>query len=186
MLTEVAMPNSQFRFFNLAIKTIVSHTLTYSVMGAFAYKVFNYAAAFNEPGSGMRPATDTIIYFGPALQIFRGVLFATVFYPLRDKLFGRKHGWLLMAWMLIGLGILGTFAAPAGSFEGFIYTTTPPLIQMRSYMEIVAQALLLSALLCYWVNNSKRWLSWLLGILYAIAIGLPVLGVVAQHHVLRH
>jgi len=96
----------------------------------------------------MRPTTDPIIFFGPALQIFRGILFATVFYPFRDKLFGRKHGWLLMAWMLFGLGILGTFAAPAGSLAGFIYTTTPILIQVRSYVEIGTQAILLSALLC--------------------------------------
>jgi hypothetical protein len=60
----------------------------------------------------------------------------------------RKNGWLLMAWILIGIGILGTFAAPAGSLEGFIYTTTPFWMQVRGYLEIVSQALLLSALLC--------------------------------------
>jgi hypothetical protein len=59
-----------------------------------------------------------------------------------------------MAWMLIGLGILGTFAAPAGSFDGFIYTTTPVLSQLRGYIEVVTQALLLAALLCYWVTRS--------------------------------
>jgi hypothetical protein len=178
---EAAMPEPQTRFLSLAAKTVVSHTLTYFLMGAFAYKVFHYAAEFSQPSSGMRPATDTILYFGPALQVFRGILFAAVFYPFRDKLFGRKHGWLLMAWLLVGLGILGTFGAPAGSFEGFIYTTTPILTQLRSYIEIGTQAILLSALLCYWVNHPKRWLSWLLGIAYAICIGLPVFGLAAQH-----
>jgi magnesium-transporting ATPase (P-type) len=176
-----SMNGSQSRFISLAAKTIVSHTLTYFVMGAFAYNVFHYADTMNQPESGMRSTTNTIIYFGPALQIFRGLLFATVFYPFRDKLFGRKHGWLLMAWMLIGLGILGTFAAPAGSFEGFIFTTTPVLIQVRSYIEIGTQALLLSVLLCYWVNHPRRWLSWLLGVAYVICIALPVLGLAAQH-----
>jgi hypothetical protein len=50
---------------------------------------------------------------GAPLQLFRGVLFAAVFFPLRSLLFGRRHGWLLMAWILVGVGILGTFAAPA-------------------------------------------------------------------------
>lgn len=85
-----------------------------------------------------------------------------------------------MAWMLIGIGILGTFAAPAGSLEGFIYTTTPALSQTKGYLEVVTQALLLSALLCYWVNISgKKWLNWALGVGYAICAGLPLLALVA-------
>ena len=85
-----------------------------------------------------------------------------------------------MAWMLIGIGILGTFAAPAGSLEGFIYTTAPVASQLRGYLEIVTQALLLSALLCYWVNHpGKKWLSWTLGIAYVICAGLPLLSLVA-------
>lgn len=177
------MSDSQVRFSSLAAKTVVSHTLTYFLMGAFAYKFFHYADTANQPGSGMKPATDIILYFGPALQIFRGVLFATVFYPFRDKFFGRQHGWLLMAWTLVGLGILGTFGAPGGSFEGFIYTTEPILTQVKSYIEVGTQAFLLAALLCYWVDHPKRWLNWTLGVVYAVCIGLPVLGLAAQHAV---
>lgn len=168
-------------FVSLAAKTIVSHTLTYTLMGIFAFNVFHYADWMNKPGSGVRPSTDIIILFAPALQIFRGILFAAVFYPFRDKLFGRKNGWLLMAWMLVGLGILGVFAGPAGSFEGFIFSTTPIAIQLRGYVEVVSQAVLLSALLCYWVNRPRPWLSWSLGIAYAICIGLPMLGLMARH-----
>lgn len=175
------MQVSQPRFLPLAAKTVVSHTLTYLVMGALAYHFLHYADFINNPCSNMRHTDDPLLILGAPLQIFRGVLFAAVFYPFRDKLFGRRYGWLLMAWMLIALGILGTFAAPAGSLEGFIYTTTPIHLQVRGYLEIVTQALLLSALLCYWVNHAgRRWLDWTLGILYAIAICLPVLGLMAQ------
>ena len=84
------------------------------------------------------------------------------------------------AWMLIGIGILGTFAAPAGSLEGFIFTTSPALSQAKGYFEVVTQAVLLSAILCYWVNHSaKKWMNSTLGAGYAICAGLPLLALVA-------
>ena len=174
------MPNVQPRFLPLAAKTVVSHTLTYFVMGALAFHFLRYADFINQPNSGMRPTTSPFVLLGPALQVIRGVLFAAVFYPFREVLFGRRNGWLLIAWMLIGVGILGTFAAPPGSFEGFIYTTVPVSLQLRGYLEIVPQALLLSALLFYWVGHpGKTWLNWLLGMAYAICVLLPIVGFLA-------
>jgi hypothetical protein len=174
------MQDSQPRFLPLAAKTVACHSITYMIMGALAYHFLHYADFINNPCSGMRPITSLWMILGVPLQVFRGVLFASVFYFFREQLFGRKNGWLLMAWLLIGVGILGTFAAPAGSLEGFIYTTTPFWMQVRGYLEIVTQALLLSALLCYWVNHSgKKWLNWTLGIAYVICAGLPLLSLVA-------
>ena len=164
----------------LAVKTVVCHTVTYFVMGVLAFHFLHYADLINKPNSGMRSTTDPLVLFGPALQIVRGVLFASVFYPLREILFERRNGWLLIAWMLIGIGILGTFAAPPGSLEGFIYTTVPIRSQLRGYLEIVPQALLLSALLYYWVRHpGKTWLNWVLGFVYSICLLLPVLGLFA-------
>lgn len=174
------MQDSQPRFLSLAVKTVLCHTITYFVMGALAYNLLHYADFINSPNSGMRHVDSLWVIFGPALQVFRGILFAAIFYPLRETLFGRKNGWLLMAWILIGVGILGTFAAPPGSLEGFIYTTMPVKSQMRGYLEIVPQAVLLSGLLFYWVRNpQKRWLNWALGIPYALCIVLPLLSLVA-------
>ena len=170
------MQDRQPGFLSLAAKTAVCHTLTYFIMGALAYHFLHYADSISKADSGMRPATSVWILFGPALQVVRGVLFASVFYPLRSLLFGRRSGWLLMSWILIAIGILGTFAAPAGSLEGFIYTTTPAAKQFLGYLEVVPQALLLSALLCYWVNNpQKKWLNWVLTTLFVIVIVLPPL-----------
>jgi len=174
------MQDQQTRFVPLAVKTIICHTITYMLMGALAYHFLHYADIINSPNSGMRPVTSLWVILGPPLQIFRGVLFASVFYLFRDRLFGRRNGWLNMAWMLIGIGILGTFGAPAGSLEGFIYTTTPVAIQLRGYLEIVTQALLLSASLCYWVNHpGKKAMNWIFGAAYVLCVMLPMLALVA-------
>jgi hypothetical protein len=174
------MQDSRVRFLPLAAKTVVCHTITYFIMGFLAFKFLHYADVINRADSGMKPTTSLWVTLGAPLQVFRGVLFAAVFYPFRERFFGRKDGWLLMSWVLIGIGILGTFAAPGGSLEGYIYTTTPWLMQMRGYLEVVPQALLFSALLCYWVNHpEKRWLNWTLGALYVICVGLPLLALVA-------
>jgi hypothetical protein len=173
------MQEPQPRFLPLAAKTVVCHTLTYMLMGALAAHFLHYEQMFNQANSGLRPFNDPMIMLGAPLQIVRGILFASVFYLFREQLFGRPNGWLRMAWMLIGIGILGTFAAPGGSLEGYIFTTTPILTQMRGYLEVVPQALLLSALLCYWTNRPRKALNWTLGVLYFICVALPIVGLTA-------
>jgi len=176
------MDNPQPRFPALLAKTIVSHSLTYFIMGALAAHFLNYAAEMARPESGMRPFTSPWVMAGPLFQPLRGLVFALVFYPLRECLFGRKNGWLLMGWMLIALGILSTFGPASGSIEGLIYTPVPIRSQLRGWWEVVSQALLLSALLCYWVNHpEKKWLNWLLGILFFIAMALLVVGLLVRH-----
>jgi hypothetical protein len=52
--------------------------------------------------------------------------------------------------------------------------------QAKGYLEVVTQAVLLSALLCHWVNYSgKKWMNWTLGVSDAICAGLPLLALVA-------
>jgi len=108
-------------------------------------------------------------------------VFALAFYPLREVLFGRKRGWLVMWWLLVALGILGTFGPAPASIEGMIYTTAPPLGQMMGWIEVLPQALLLSVILWYWVNHpEKKWLNWTLGGIFVVMMVLPALGLLVK------
>jgi hypothetical protein len=165
----------------LTLKAIAAHTLTYFLVGLIASTVFNYAADFARPElqDFMRQIGDPRIALGPALQPIRGVLFALAFYPLREILFGKRNGWLITWWLLVALGILSTFGPASGSVEGAIYTTLPLRDQFFSggMLEILSQSFLFSMLLYYWVNHpEKRWLSWSIGILFALVLLMSLLG----------
>lgn len=178
------MEENQITVIGLTLKSIVSHTLTYFLVGLMASVVFNYSADFARPelSAYMRQIGDPVIALGPALQPLRGVLFALAFYPLREVLFGKKNGWLTTWWLLVALGILSTFGPASGSVEGAIYTTLPLTDQFLSggMLEILTQSFLFSVLLYYWVNHpEKRWLNWVLGILFALVLFMSLLGYLA-------
>ena len=132
----------------LVVKTIVTHTLTYFLVGLAAFWSFAYARKFAEPGvrSLMRQTDDPLVMAGPLFQPIRGLLFGLVFYLLREPLFGARTGWLVLWLVLVVVGILGTFGPAPGSVEGMIYTTLPFRFQLESLPEIVVQALALSTL----------------------------------------
>src|SRR5687768_15407616 len=110
------MKEDQVKLLNLTLKTIVAHTITYFVVGLVALNIFDYATQFAEADvrTFMRQTNDPIVALGPALQPVRGILFALAFYPLREILFKRKNGWLMIWWLLISLGILSTFGPASG------------------------------------------------------------------------
>jgi hypothetical protein len=173
------MDDNRPSLLGLCMKTIVVHTVTYFLMGIIASTFLNYEEKYALPWMvcWMRQFGDPLLTAGPLFQPIRGVVFALAFYPLREVLFGKKNGWLVMGWLLVALGILSTFGPPPGSIEGMIYTVVPISSQVIGYLEIVPQALLLSAGLCYWVNHpEKKWLGWVLGAAFVIAILLTVLG----------
>ncbi len=177
------MNQKNISFIHLAMKTIVVHTVTYFVVGLIAFTVFQYAQSFAQPemASIMRQTNDPIVALGPALQPIRGLLFALAFFPLREILFGRKNGWLITWLLLVSIGIFSTFAPAPGSLEGLIYTTTPIREQFSGgLLEVLTQSFLLSSLLFFWIQHpEKRWLSWLFGILFGLALLLPIAGSLA-------
>jgi hypothetical protein len=165
---------------SLLVRTIVVHTITYFTMGVIASRFLNYAEIFARPEmvSWMRQFNDPILRAGPLLQPIRGVVFALAFYPLRECLFVKKQGWLIMWWTLVALGILSTFGPAWGSIEGMIYTVIPIKRQMIGWLEVIPQALLLSVILHYWITHPEKWwLNWLLGSLFLLVLLPSMLGV---------
>lgn len=177
------MNDNQPSFLGLAVKTIVVHTVTYFLMGILAATLLDYAGRFARPEMAcwMRQTDDPMVMAGPLFQPVRGLLFALAFYPLRETLFEKKNGWLIMWWTLVALGILSTFGPPPGSIEGMIYTLIPLSDQLTGLLEVVPQALLLSVILCYWVNHpEKRWLNWVMGVVFFLMLLLPALGLLMR------
>lgn len=177
------MNNNQPSFLALAAKTIVAHSVTYFFMGILASTFLNYAERFARPEMAcwMRQLDDPLIMAGPLFQPIRGLIFALAFFPLREILFGKKNGWLIMWWTLVALGILSTFGPPPGSLEGMIYTRIPILDQLTGWLEVVPQALLLSVILFYWVNHpEKKWLNWVMGVFFFVVNLMLVAGLLVR------
>ena len=173
------MNDKEPTFWAIALKTIVVHTVTYFVMGLLASTLLDYGGRFEDPTLGllMRQIDSPWVMAGPLFQPLRGLLFAVVFYLLRQAFFGRKNGWLLMWLMLVIVGILSVFGPTPGSIEGAIYTVLPWWSHFFGLPEVMLQALLLSAILVYWVNHpEKKWLTWLLAVAFGLCLTLPMLG----------
>jgi hypothetical protein len=176
---EFTMEAQEIKFIPLAIKTIVVHTVTYFVMGLLASTLLSYGSwyATSDLSSFMRQIDDPLVMAGPLFQPIRGLLFAVVFYLLRDVLFSRKNGWLVMWALLVFVGILSTFGPSPGSVEGMIYTVLPFWDHLKGWPEVMVQALLFSLILTYWVRHpEERWLTWLLAAAFVIVLILPLMG----------
>lgn len=167
----------------ILIKSSVVHTATYFLVGLIAYTLFDYGSAFTTSGLEMlmRPTNDPLVTAGPLFQPIRGLLFGIAFYLFQRDFFERKDGWLRMWSALVIVGIISTFGPAPGSIEGLIYTTLPFKTQLSpGILEVLIQSLLLSLLVHTWVNNpDKKWLSWILWVLFGAAILLPAAGILA-------
>jgi hypothetical protein len=161
------------------VKTIAVHTVTYFIMGLLASTILNYAGFFADSSLNllMRQTNNPWVMAGPLFQPIRGILFGIVFYLLREPFFGKKTGWLVMWFVLVVVGIIGTFGPSPGSIEGVLYTVLPLWVHLRGLPEVLLQSLLLSVILFYWVNHpEKKWLNWVMGIAFAILMVFPILG----------
>jgi hypothetical protein len=169
----------QVGFTQLAVRTIVVHTVTYFVVGLLALWLLDYTELFARPDMAgiMRPTTDPLVMAGPLFQPLRGFVFALAVYPLREVVFGRPRGWLVLWGLFVALGIVSTFGPAPGSIEGLIYTVISVPHQLRGLVEVVLQAALLAFGVVYWVNHpEKRWLHRLMWVAFVAVIALPLAG----------
>ena len=169
----------QLQCIPLVWKAVVVHTVTYFLLGIISYWAFDYEAKFSDPNYAgvIRPLDHPLIMAGPLFQPLRGIVFGLVFYPLREILFRKPKGWLVIWWMLFALGILNTFGAAPCSIEGMIYSPLPFWDHITGLPETLVQSLLLAVVLFYWVHHPEtKWLSWGLHLAFVIVLALPTLG----------
>lgn len=120
------------RFGRFVFRVTCCHVATYAAAGVVAFHLFDYPALFQSEGFAtfMRPLESPWVAAGPALQVFRGLLFGVVLYPFRHIFLAEPWGWLKLWGLFLGLAVFGTAGPTPGSFEGFVYTTLPPARQL--------------------------------------------------------
>jgi hypothetical protein len=177
------MKSTKASLTGLILKSAVLHTVTYFLAGLVAANVFNYEGLFAIPSMAgfMRPYEDVWVMLGPLFQPLRGILFALALYPLWGSLFNRKYGWLVIWWLLVAIGILSTYGPTPGSIEGLLYTQVPLAAHLRGLPEVLVQSFVYSLVLFFWINHpEKRWLTWMLVIMFFILMTFPILGLLVK------
>jgi hypothetical protein len=177
------MNTTKLSLTGLTLKSAVLHTVTYFLAGLAAANLFHYQGLFTIPSLAgyMRPVDSVWVLIGPLFQPLRGILFALAFYPLRASLFTRKYGWMTAWGLLVVLGILSTYGPTPGSIEGLLYTQVPLWAHLSGLPEVLVQSFVYSLMLYYWVNHpEKRWLTWVLVIMFCILMTFPILGLLVR------
>lgn len=154
------------------LRVVLTHMVTYTIAGLLASTLFDYRSWWESEHMALyRPFDSPLVAAGPALQVFRGIVFAAVLYPFRRVFLVEPSGWRHLWALLVGLGIVSTYAAAIGSIEGLIYTRLPPVYHLFGLPEVVLQAGAFSASLVGWYARPHR--AW--GIVFGLLAGLAVL-----------
>jgi hypothetical protein len=92
------MKENKFSLSAISIKSTIVHTVSYFVIGILALTFLDYSAKFADPivANMFRQTDHPLVAAGPLFQVLRGFLFGVVFYFLREIIFPRKNGWLLL------------------------------------------------------------------------------------------
>ena len=178
----------ELSFPTISIKTVIVHTVTYFLAGLFAFVFLDYTSKYADPAVAnfMRQTSEPIVAAGTLFQILRGLLFGLVFYALREIVMARKNGWLALWLTLVILGILSPFGAAPSSIEGMVYSRLPMWFHINGLPEVIVQSFLLAFITHYWVNHpEKKWLGWILTIIFVVAIMMSTLGLLAGLGILQ-
>ncbi len=180
---KIEMDNPPPSFWAILYRTIISHTVTYFVIGVVASILFGYATRMIRPDVApiIRKMTDPILMASPLFQPLRAALLAIVFYLLRDVLFSNRKGWLIMWCMLVVIGILTPFSASWGGIEGMIFFNLPLWDHIAGWPEVFSQTLLFSVILTYWVDHPKsKRLHVILLVCFILTILLPIINLLLK------
>ncbi|MDA3881400.1 MAG: hypothetical protein PF436_13505 [Prolixibacteraceae bacterium] len=158
-LREESKPLSFKATTGYLIRFVVVHLLTYWVIGSIFYQVAGYADALEsmEIFELWRPLENLsavlLVFFG---QIFRGAFLGILLFPFYESYIQKKHGWLLIFLLFIGLTALGSpiFLTEFIVFEGtFIEFLKELLVGIP---EIVSQMLVFSVIFFFWQRKAFR------------------------------
>lgn len=154
------------------------HMITYFIAGGLAYTIVDYPALY---ATGtlqylMKPVTSVWIAAGPALQVFRGVLFAAILWPFRSLFLSTQYGWLRLWALFAGLAILGTAGPSPGSFEGIIYSRLSLYEHLIGLPETLLQTMLFALLLYAWCQRPKAAYNKIAAVLLVLVVLLSVAG----------
>lgn len=178
-----ALNTSQPSFWSILYRTIITHSVTYFLIGILASIFLGYSERMLRPDIApiIRQITDPILIVSPWIQPIRALLLAIVFYLLKEVLFNPKNGWLVMWIMLVVVGVLSPFGASWGSIEGMIFFSLPIVDHIVGWPEVFLQTLLLSTILTHWVNHpeNKR-LGVIMTIGFVVTILLPLLALLSR------
>lgn len=181
------MENRQYTFGTFFWRITAAHMITYMLMGLIASNLLNYKDLFSNTliACFFRPYDSPWITAGAGLQIFRGLVFALALWYFKEGFLFKKHGWLKLWGLLIGLSILSTTGPPPGSIEGFIYTKIPVLDQIKGYLEVVPQTGLFSLMLCFWYEKPKKAWNIISVVLVILIMLMSFMGVLASLGILE-
>jgi hypothetical protein len=148
------------------------------IAGILAMTLFDYAAWWDTRElSHMRALDSPWVAAGPSLQLARGLVFALVLYPFRSRILCEPRGWLALWGLLVGVGILSTYAAAPGSIEGAIYTRLPLVFHAFGAPEVYLQSLAFSLCFVGWYRRPHKAWGWVFGLSTALTLLLSTAGV---------
>lgn len=149
-------------FLRFALIVIVSQLVTYYVAGIIA-QVFLGASEFYPPSpNAIRylkdPHDPTLQLWILPAQALRGLLFAIVLFPFRQRLLelGTWYGGLAIAGIIF---VMGFVAASGGMIEHFVYFKAadyPVKFAAITFIEILIQTLLMGPIIV-WLDNRFNW-----------------------------
>jgi hypothetical protein len=136
-------------FLKFALILILAQVVTYFVAGLVAFFVINSSEFYPPSPNALRYLKDphdpsVQLWYLPA-QALRGLLFAVVIFPVRQRIldFGIWMGGLAIAGFII---VMGFIAASGGMIEHFVFFKAadyPLKFAVLTFVEVLIQAALL-------------------------------------------